>query len=48
MCYFPEQAKRESALDLSNILLIRKGVNSGRKAVTREKVDRRVSSILLS
>jgi hypothetical protein len=48
VCYSPEQAKRESALDLSNTLLIRKGVDSGRKAVTREEVGRRVDSMLLS
>jgi hypothetical protein len=48
MCYSPEQARRESALDLSNTLLIRKGVNSGRKAATREEVGRRMGSMLLS
>ena len=40
MCYFFEQARRESALDLSNTLLIRKDVNSGRKAATRKEVSR--------
>jgi hypothetical protein len=48
MCYSPEQARRESALDLSNTLLIRKDVDSERKATTREKIDRRVGSVLLS
>jgi hypothetical protein len=48
MCYFPEQVRRESALDLSNTLLIRRGVNLGRKAATREKVSRRVGSVLFS
>jgi hypothetical protein len=47
MCYSSEQARREFALDLSNILLIRKGVNPGRKAATREEVDRRMGSMLL-
>jgi hypothetical protein len=38
VCYFPEQARqREPALDLSNILLIRRGVDSGRKAATRKE-----------
>jgi hypothetical protein len=48
VCYSPEQARRESALDPSNTLLIRRGVDSGRKAVTREEVGRRVGSVLLS
>ena len=48
VCYSPEQARRESALDLSNTLLIRRGVDSGRKAATREEVGRRVGSVLLS
>jgi hypothetical protein len=48
VCYSPEQARRESALDLSNTLLIRRGVNSGKKTVTREKVGRRVGNMLLS
>jgi hypothetical protein len=39
---------RKPALDLSNTLLIRKGVNSGRKAATREEVSRRIGSVLLS
>jgi len=47
VCYSPEQARRESALDPSNTLLIRRGVDSGRKAATRE-VGRRVGSVLLS
>jgi hypothetical protein len=47
VCYFSEQARREFALDLSNTLLIRKGVNSGRKAATREEVGRRVGNVLL-
>jgi hypothetical protein len=47
VCYSPEQARRESALDLSNTLFIRKGVDS-RKAATREEVDRRVSNVLFS
>jgi hypothetical protein len=46
--YFPKQARREFALDLNNILFIRKGVNSERKIITREKVGRRVGNILLS
>jgi hypothetical protein len=35
MCYSPEQARHnaEPALDLSDTLLIRRGVDSGRKAV---------------
>ena len=37
----------EPALDLSNTLLIRRGVGSGRKAATRKEVGRRVSSVLL-
>jgi hypothetical protein len=48
ICYSSEQARRESALDLSNTLLIRKDVDSGRKTATREEVGRRVSSVLLS
>jgi hypothetical protein len=35
--YFSEQARRESALDLNNILFIRKNVNSGKKTATREE-----------
>jgi hypothetical protein len=46
--YFPKQARRESTLDLSNTLLIRKGVDSGRKATTREEVGQRVGNVLLS
>jgi hypothetical protein len=38
----------EPALDPSNTLLIRKGVDSGRKAATRKEVDRRVGNVLLS
>ena len=38
----------EPALDLSNTLLIRRDVDSGRKAATRKEVGRRVSSVLLS
>ena len=38
MCYFLEQTRqRESALDLSNTLLIRKSVNLGRKPATRKE-----------
>jgi hypothetical protein len=48
VCYSPEQARHTSAPNLSNTLLIRKGVNSGKKAVTRREIDRRVSSVLLS
>jgi hypothetical protein len=48
MYYSPEQVRREFALDLSNTLFIRKGVDSGRKIATREKVGRRVSNVLLS
>jgi hypothetical protein len=47
MCYSPKQARREFALDLNNTLLIRKDVNSGRKAVTRKEIDRRVGNVLL-
>jgi hypothetical protein len=39
---------KEPALDPSNTLLIRRDVNLGRKAVTREEINRRVSSVLLS
>ena len=38
----------EPALDLSNTLLIRRGVDSGRKAATRKEVGRRVGNVLLS
>jgi hypothetical protein len=48
VCYSPEQARRESALDLNNTLLIRKGVDSERKAATREEIGRRMGSMLLS
>jgi hypothetical protein len=48
MYYSPKQARRESALDLSNTLLIRKSVDLGRKAATREEIGRRVGSMLLS
>jgi hypothetical protein len=48
VCYSPKQARRESALDLNNTLLIRKGVDSGKKAATRKEVGRRVGNILLS
>jgi hypothetical protein len=48
MCYFPEQARHISAPNLSNTLLIRKGVDSGKKTATRRKVNRRISSVLLS
>jgi hypothetical protein len=37
----------EPALDPSNTLFIRKGVDSGRKAATRKEVGRRVSSVTL-
>jgi hypothetical protein len=48
VCYSPEQARREFALDLSNTLLIRRGVDLGKKAVTREEIGRRMGSVLLS
>ena len=38
---------RKPALDPSNTLLIRKNVNSERKAVTREEISRRVNNVLL-
>jgi hypothetical protein len=47
MCYSLEQARHTSAPNPSNTLLIYRGVDSGRKAVTKEKVGRRVSSVLL-
>jgi hypothetical protein len=37
----------EPALDPSNTTIY-KGVDSGRKAATREKIDRRISRVLLS
>jgi hypothetical protein len=46
--YSPKQARQEPAPNPSNTLLIRKGVNSGKKATTREEVGRRVGNILLS
>jgi hypothetical protein len=39
---------RELTLDPSNTLLIRKGVNSGRKITTRKEVGRRIGNVLLS
>jgi hypothetical protein len=48
MYYSPKQARRESTLDLNNTLLIRKGVDSEKKAATREEVSRRVGNVLLS
>jgi hypothetical protein len=36
------------ALDPSNTLLIRKGVDLGRKAITRKEIGRRVGNMLLS
>jgi hypothetical protein len=48
MCYSSEQARQGPAPNLSNTLLIRRGVDSGRKAVTRKEVGRRVDSVLLS
>jgi hypothetical protein len=46
--YFHEQARHISAPNPSNILLIRRGVDLGRKAATREEIGRRVGSVLLS
>jgi hypothetical protein len=40
VCYSPKQARHTSAPNLSNTLLIRKGVDSGRKAATRKEVGR--------
>jgi hypothetical protein len=48
MYYSLKQAKRESAFDLNNTLLIRKGVNLKKKAATREEIGRRVGNVLLS
>jgi hypothetical protein len=48
VCYSPEQARHTSAPNPSNTLLIRRGVDSGRKAATRKEVGRRVGSVLLS
>ena len=48
VCYSPEQARHISAPNPSNTLLIRRGVDSGRKAATRKEVGRRVNSVLLS
>jgi hypothetical protein len=48
VCYSPEQARQGPAPNPSNTLLIRRGVDSGRKAATREEVGRRVGSVLLS
>jgi hypothetical protein len=47
VCYSSEQARHTSAPILSNTLLIRKGVDSGRKAATRKEIGRRVGSMLL-
>jgi hypothetical protein len=46
--YFSEQARHTSAPNPNNTLLIRKSVSSGRKAVTRKEIGRRVSNVLLS
>jgi hypothetical protein len=37
---------REPALDPSNTLFIRRGVNLGRKAVTRKEIGRRMGNML--
>jgi hypothetical protein len=39
---------RKPALDPSNTLLIRKGVRSGRKTITRKEVGRRMGNVLVS
>jgi hypothetical protein len=47
ICYSPKQAKHIFATNLSNTLLIRKGVDLGRKAVTKKEIGRRVGNVLL-
>jgi hypothetical protein len=48
VCYSPEQARHISAPNPSNTLLIRRGVDSGRKVATRKEIGRRVGNVLLS
>jgi hypothetical protein len=45
--YSPEQVRHISALDPSNTLLIRKNVDSEKKAAIRKEVGRRVNNVLL-
>jgi hypothetical protein len=48
MCYSSEQARHTSTSNPSNILLIRRGVSSERKAAIKKEVGRRMGNVLLS
>jgi hypothetical protein len=48
MYYFFKQVRQGLAPNPNNTLLIRKGVDLGRKVATREEVGRRVDNMLFS